>query len=63
MKILHIINENLYTPCSSDNEIVNACEIFNIPILKEHLSSGQTQEIIKWDFKNVGYIKRPLKIR
>ena len=50
MKILHIVNENLYTPCSSDNEIVKACEIFNIPILKEGLSSGQIQKIIKMKF-------------
>ena len=47
MKILHFTNENLYTPCSSDDEIMKACEIFNVPILKEGLSSGQIQKIIK----------------
>ena len=47
MKILHFKNENLYTPCSSDDEIIKACEIFNVPILKEGLSSGQIQKIIK----------------
>ena len=47
MKILHFTNENLYTPCSSDDEIIKACEIFNVPILKEGLSSGQIQKIIK----------------
>ena len=47
MKILHFTNKNLYTLCSSDDEIIKACEIFNTTILKEGLSSGQIQKIIK----------------
>ena len=47
MKILYFTNENLYAPCSSNDEIIKACEIFNVPILKEGLSSGQIQKIIK----------------
>ena len=40
MKILYFTNESLYTPCSSGDEIIKACGIFNVPILKERLSSG-----------------------
>lgn len=46
MKILHIVNENLYMPCTVNEAILKACEVFNVPILKEGLSSGQIRKII-----------------